>query len=520
MKNVSWHTTWGILCALVTGVLYVIIFPNVNFSSGAFFFAVPLLAWLRLQKLTFPVIALCLATGFAAWLLSLIWIRHVTWGGLLILCAYLSLYFAIWFIVASRRIQDLPSLSLLQKLSRFSELSALWVGLEFVRGKILTGFPWSPLSASQWQNPTMLAFSDLVGHYGTSFILIFFNLSVLSYGIKLFGQKRLARSWGERICWEFYVAIILVALSVSYYAKKLILTEQTEVIGRFAFIQPEIPAELKWEEEETRKNLETLAQLTRWAAYTQPDLILWPEAATPLPIPHITPWLMKLSEDVQRPILMGNLRFENNEWTNIITSLDPAHGLSSEEYAKRQLVPFGEYVPLRDFLPFVDKIIPFNEDIIAGTRHTPIPVSFGNRRWQVGALVCYEDVFPALSRSYSASSCDFLFVSTNNAWYGEEAGAYQHAAHSALRAAESRRPVIRASNNGWSGWIDELGRVQEVMTNDRGKIYFQGSCTMEVFRHPRLSQSVSLYHRFGDWFAWTCLAAGLYALFGMKKKTS
>jgi len=135
---------------------------------------------------------------------------------------------------------------------------------------------------------------------------------------------------------------------------------------------------------------------------------------------------------------------------------------------------------------------------------------------RLGALICYEDIFPALSRASVRAGAEVLVVNTNNGWFGEGAAAYQHAAHAVLRAVETRRPVLRAGNAGWSGWIDECGAIRAVLTQDRktgavrfvpaergepaGTVYFRGSATVPVTRDARFIGVETLYVRWGDWF--------------------
>ena len=118
----------------------------------------------------------------------------------------------------------------------------------------------------------------------------------------------------------------------------------------------------------------------------------------------------------------------------------------------------------------------------------------------IGSLVCYEDAFPALARRSAIKGAKLFFVATNNAWYGEEGGAEQHAAHSVLRAVENRRPVMRAGNGGWSGWIDCYGTIRDVLLDSEGSIYFRGGGTFTIFQYEEWSRKQSYYTRRGDWF--------------------
>ena len=126
-----------------------------------------------------------------------------------------------------------------------------------------------------------------------------------------------------------------------------------------------------------------------------------------------------------------------------------------------------------------------------------------------GPLICYEDIFPQLARASVRSGADVLAVLTNSAWYGEGGAAYQHAAHAVLRAVETRRPVLRCGNGGWSGWIDEFGGVRSVVTNEAHTIYFRGTRTVTVTRDKRWIGQESVYVQYGDWFVLVCFGVAL-----------
>jgi apolipoprotein N-acyltransferase len=101
-------------------------------------------------------------------------------------------------------------------------------------------------------------------------------------------------------------------------------------------------------------------------------------------------------------------------------------------------------------------------------------------------------------------------VLTNNAWFGEGGAAYQHAANSVLRAVETRRPVLRDGNGGWSGWIDEFGNIRTTLVNDAGSIYFRGTKTVSITRDARWIGKLSFYTEHGDWFVAVCAVLALF----------
>ena len=141
-----------------------------------------------------------------------------------------------------------------------------------------------------------------------------------------------------------------------------------------------------------------------------------------------------------------------------------------------------------------------------------IPLQLGESSWQVGSLVCYEDAFPALARESAAAGAQLFFVATNNAWYGEEGSAPQHAAHSVLRAVENRRPVVRCGNAGWSGWVDAYGTIREVLLDEEQSIYFRGGGNYTVFQFEDWLRRQSFYTRHGDWFVVVCACGSLFSV--------
>ncbi len=200
----------------------------------------------------------------------------------------------------------------------------------------------------------------------------------------------------------------------------------------------------------------------------------------------------------------------------------PEWGMYPKYYAKRHLVPFGEYIPLRRFWPWVEKIVPIEGDLYPGEGAALLPLSMPNRTINIGTLICYEDVFPDLARESTLEGAGILFVATNSAWYGKSAASYQHRAHSVLRAVENRRVVYRVGNDGWSGWIDEYGNVREELLDDNGSIWFSGGTTWSVDRDKRWKGRKTFYTQHGDWFVLCCWAAlaliGVFAQFATKKE--
>jgi apolipoprotein N-acyltransferase len=233
---------------------------------------------------------------------------------------------------------------------------------------------------------------------------------------------------------------------------------------------------------------------------------------------NVAPWLESVAKRIGKPVLLGTVYTTTagplESWYNGATVVDPVAGVSSDLYAKRKLVPFGEYIPLRPVLGWLEKVVPIGGDFQRGADAHPLLLPVGTSRVPVGVLICYEDIFPDLARDSVRSGAEVLAVLTNNGWFGEGGAAYQHATHSVLRAVETRRPVIRCGNGGWSGWIDEFGNIRATLTNESGSVYFRGAETLTVTRDLRWRDRQSFYTQHGDWFLLVCaiLAVAAYYL--------
>jgi len=518
MKRVSVY--WGLLAGSISAVLWVLSIPPFDFAEAAYIAFVPILIWLQTNPERRMVWAIGLGVGWGSWFAILVWLRHVTWFGTIILSGLLGLIFIIWLMAAARLLPRLLHSGLLLRMIGFFGLAGLWVVFEWSRTWFLWGFPWAPLSLSQWERPVVLQIAAWTGAYGVSFLLIFFNLCVAQTLRHRFVKKE-RKMWMGWFSPDLYLGLGGLGVCIYIFFASLPAVQSAQQMFTAGVVQPYIPPSLKWDPECELQNLEILEKQTRFVASIESDLVLWPEAATPWPIvgtPQMQARIERLVNEIGKPILMGNLGEDDasDEWVNGTFLVEPGSGLLSQSYAKRELVPFGEYVP--DPFGFMDKIVPLGGSFVPGESVGLIPLQIGETRYQVGSLVCYEDVFPSLARKTARAGANVFFVATNNAWYGEEGGAEQHAAHSVLRAVENRRPVMRVGNGGWSGWIDSYGTIREVLVDAAGSIYFRGGGTYTVFEFEEWERQQSYYTRHGDWFVGlSAMAAFLAAVLGFRR---
>jgi apolipoprotein N-acyltransferase len=381
------------------------------------------------------------------------------------------------------------------------------VVIEWTRTWFLGGFPWMPLSATQWEMRSVLQVAAYTGAYGVSFVLVSFNIGFSAFAHRLFREGEQGM---RRRSQEFMLALLLLLACASLYIGDITNSPRFAVpFADVAFVQPDIPATVKWDNSKTPEILQTLRTTTLAAGALHPDLILWPESTTPFALrggdPGMQKFVEQLSAATKAPMLVGADAIEHpggnrDTYYNAAFVIDPQVGLQTAYYAKRRLVQFGEYIPLRPLFGWIGKFTPLGDDFSPGTDPSPLVVPLHQGAVALGVLICYEDLFPELARDEVLSGADALVVVTNDAWYGEGAAAYQHAAHSVLRAIETRRPVLRCGNAGWSGWIDEFGAIQKVVRDADGSIYFRGTQVADVTRDRRWVGRNSFYVEHGDWF--------------------
>jgi apolipoprotein N-acyltransferase len=508
------HSAW--VAPIVSGVLTVFLlaasFPPHHVPECAYACLVPALLWAYLR----PPLKLYAWTLFAAqavgWTINLSWLHPVTWVGLFVLGPVVGAWTGAWYLVAWWALPRMVGKSVPVRLIAMLGLAGVWVIIEWTRTWLLGGFPWMPLAATQWERIGILQIAAYTGAGGVSFVIVAVNVAFAAYVNRLFreGSTGLGRRSQEFLLAMFLLLVCLCVLVQETAHRSLF----TVPFAGVAFVQPDIPATVKWDEAKAPQIVQTLQAETLSAGELHPDLILWPESTTPYALKGGDPMMQRfvehLSARANAPMLIGADAIEHSDpkrdtYYNAAFVVDPQLGLQAAYYAKRKLVPFGEYVPMRPLLGWIGKFAPLgDDDFTPGTDSAPLVVPLAHGAAAFGVLICYEDLFPQLAVEEVRSGADALVVVTNDAWYGEGAAAYQHAASSVLRAVETRRPVLRCGNAGWSGWIDEFGNIRRVMQNENGSIYYRGTALARVTRDQRWIGRNSFYVEHGDWFVLAC----------------
>lgn len=488
----------SLLFSILTGVLLALAFNNGRLWIFSWFAFVPLFLALQNKSLK-QTFALFLVTGIIFWLATVYWLANVTIIGTILLILYLALYFAIFGLIIRP----------FTKNSNFSILflvPSAWVLLEYLRSHLLTGFPWALLGYSQYLNLPVIQIADIFGVWGVSFLVMLVNVAVVEI-IWSFKAKLLSRLKAVLI----FVAVLLFSVSFYGYSHLSSLNPKTVAQNslKISVIQGNIPQESKWNPSARDLIMQSYFELTSKATKDNPDLIIWPEAALPVVLEDEPEYYSKLSEylkTVNKPLLFGSVTQRNDLYYNSALLLSSDAQLLNR-YDKLHLVPFGEYIPFRNTLKFLNTIAPIG-DIARGKDYTifklpDYPAGFG-------VLICFEDVFPELARSFVKRGAGFLINITNDAWFGKTPEAYQHLAASVFRAVENRVYLARCANTGVSAFISPSGKIVSSLS-DRGgnNIFISGYSTDSV---RILNNKPSFYNLYGDIFPSACLLFLFYII--------
>ena len=251
-----------------------------------------------------------------------------------------------------------------------------------------------------------------------------------------------------------------------------------------------------------------------------PDIIIWPEAAAPGILGEDTAIferIFSLSRKIKTPLLLGAVVRESDKYFNSALMLD-SDARVIRRYDKLHLVPFGEYIPLKKVFPFLETVVPIG-DIERGRYFTLFPASSAVSKPSVnfGVLICFEDLFPELSRQFRLLGADFLVNITNDAWYKKSSAPYQHLQASVFRSVENRLYLARSANTGISGFIAPSGRIIAEVSDSNGRIIFVQGFKTETIA-AAAGEKLTFYSRFGDVFVILCILFTFCGIIPLLKK--
>jgi apolipoprotein N-acyltransferase len=506
------------LAAVLAGLLMAASFPKIGIAGFAWVAPALMLA-AALGKSGVESYRIGYVAGLTYYLASLCWLLLIPYrwhsiplgpaAGWLSLSAYVALYPATWVWLLSP--VGLLARSWFQRTLWAIYGAALWVALQMLVDRLFTGFPWNPLGATQYQLVPLIQVASVTGIYGVSFLVVWVSLSLLSAGLMIVLRPTTRSAWVG----EIMLPVLVVAFLFNFGLRRLARDSPPARTLNVSLVQPSIPQTLIWDTSRDLDRFRELIRISEQALTNQTDLLVWPEAGVPSYArwdtniyPAITNlvrqhhvWLILGSDDIGRPASPADP--DKYEYYNACFLVSP-DGEFVSRYIKRNLVVFGEYIPLVRWLPFVKWFTPIEGGFTSGTR--AVPFVLDRPSVKISPLICFEDIFTQTAREAADDDTDFLVNLTNNGWFGDSSAQWQHAAAAVFRAVENGLPLVRCSNNGLTGWVDAHGRLRQIFRDDHGTIYGPGYLTVQIpLLSPGEKRVPTFYHQHGDWFGWSCV---------------
>lgn len=457
---------------LLSALLLILSYPSFNLWWLAWFALVPLFISLSKANSHRGAFVRGYLFGILFWAGTIWWVGHVTIFGALMLMLYLSLYSGIFAWIFYRLWR-----SEVRGLRFVLFISTIWTLLEWFRSHLFTGFGWNLLAYSQAPNLLLIQIADLVGALGVSFLVVWVN-GVIFLPVRRMGrgsEKLLAGaghppsggSAPRESARILLLTLLMATVVLGYGFYRLNERIPTQPIS-IAVIQGNVPQNIKWEEQYRSMLFERYEILTKTASLDHPGLILWPETSIveDFSNPEIQNRIAGIAREANSFLLVGAPWASQTAPTSYYNSailFDPQGNLV-QKYDKLHLVPYGEFIPFEKQFPFQRNWI-ITGDFIGGKEYTvfnipnsqlpaPSTISFS-------VLICFEDVFPDVVRHFVRRGARLLINISNDAWFHESGAPFQHAQASVFRAVENRVPVVRATNTGFSCFIDSRGRIYE-----------------------------------------------------------
>jgi len=291
-------------------------------------------------------------------------------------------------------------------------------------------------------------------------------------------------------------------------------------------VQSNVPQHQKFDPQFTTKIFDQFRRLSEIALRSNPppDLLIWQESSMPGPVlaeQESNKFVMDLAASAETDLLLGTIDEQNRDIYNAALLISDG-GERVQVYRKVHLVPFGEFVPGRHSVPLLARIVgdQVPGDFKAGNEFTVF--SLTNSDVQVAPLICFEDTIGELVRTFvlpseTSPGANLLVDITNDGWFLQSAGSHQHLANAIFRCVETRRPMVRAANTGVTCFVNQFGRVTQVLLDDTGSTFTEGVLTGEI--NVPTEHELTFYIRHGELFAKACAAITAVAIlivFGMR----
>ena len=546
----SWSSkafrAWPWLAAICSGLLYTSCFAPFNLTWFCWIALTPLIAailfsgkesrhpWLR-------NLALGYVTGLIFFWTALSWLTTVTILGWFVLQFYMAIYFALWawfcgllrprearrqlsagkwdqMLAEARSTAALPrspwTKSTNNLLLAFL-LAAAWATQEWLRGWVFSGWGWNGLGVALHDTWPLIQIAEFTGVAGLSFMVAFANVILVTTAYRLVLE---ARTHTTRPHFDLTLTMAAIVGVLTFGLRASQVSAPTKPL-RVAAVQSNVPQNQKFDPQFTLKIFDKFRRLSEIALRSNPppDLLIWPESSMPGPVliePESNKFVMDLAASAESDLLLGTIDEENRDVYNAALLISDG-GERVQVYRKVHLVPFGEYVPGRHRVPLLARIVgdQVPGDFSAGREYTVF--SLTNSDVQVAPLICFEDTIGELVRQFvlpteTNPGANLLVDITNDGWFLHSAGSHQHLANAIFRCVETRRPMVRAANTGVTCFVNQSGRITQVLRDESGSTFTEGVLTGEI-KVPT-EHDLTFYTRHGEFFAKACVVITVFAM--------
>jgi len=545
MKKIA--TVWPWLAAICSGLLYTGCFSPFNLTWLCWIALTPLIAaiWFSGRESRLPWLRNLLlgyAAGLAFFWTAFSWLTTVTVLGWFVLAFYMAIYFALWawfcglvrprgtktqsvattkwdeMLVQARSAAAPPQSPWTKSTNNLLlafVLAAAWTTQEWLRGWVFSGWGWNGLGVALHDNWPLIQIVEFTGVAGLSFMVAFANVILVTTVRRLILE---ARTHAPRPHFDLTLTMAAIVGVLTFGLRAGQVSTPTKPL-RVAAVQSNVPQNQKFDPQFTRKIFDQFRRLSEIAlrSNSPPDLLIWPESSMPGPVlaeQENYRFVMNLAASAESDLLLGAIDEENGDVYNAALLVSDG-GERVQVYRKLHLVPFGEYVPGRHRVPLLARIVgdQVPGDFKAGKEYTVFALTTGDV--QVAPLICFEDTIGELTRQFVLPSetnpgANLLVDITNDGWFLHSAGSHQHLANAICRCVETRRPMVRAANTGVTCFINQFGRVTQMLRDETGSTFTEGVLTGEI-KVPT-EHELTFYTRHGELFAKFCAVITLLAI--------
>ncbi|MDD5521465.1 MAG: apolipoprotein N-acyltransferase [Kiritimatiellae bacterium] len=502
------YTSWYLAGSICSGILLAAAFPPFEWGSIAWVAFIPLILVLRNMSAR-QAFGWGWLSGMVFWLISISWLLRLAFTGTnfivaisawILLSAYCALYTGAFAMVITCSWQVLGTEREWRPIGLVIVAPIVWVGFEYLRSTLFTGFAWNTLGVSQYRLLPIIQVAEFGGVYAVSAFVILINTALMLTGIRFWALFRRKRA--RKINVEMMIAVSIWGIYMWCYfdaVKAFSRLNKQGTAVRIASVQPNIPQYKKWPLQYENEIYTKVKDQTELAMSAKPDLIVWPETVVPSLIKRDPGCSAFVTELARRgsPILVGSLDCEvvgdSDIFFNSSILIDAA-GRIGGQYNKRHLVPFGEYLPFERTFPFIQKLAPLGYSCTPGTFSTVFRLE--KPAIAFSSLICFEDTVAGLARESVKNGARLLINQTNDAWFDGSSAAIQHMAHCVFRCIENRVPAIRSANTGITCFIDSFGRIDVLKSGGRSTCF--SGFTVGTLMLPPDDMALTFYTRNGD----------------------